>query len=147
VDGIYHMVPPDAVWTDPWSVTERLFLTVRDEVVARGSSFWIVTLTNGIQVTPERDTRKRFMDRMRIGNIDYPDERIAQCARAHGIPIITLVKTLRAYAENSGLFLHGFGDGRGSGHWNEDGHRVAGQEIANRLCREIPNSQEPAKVR
>ena len=41
----------------------------------------------------------------------------------------------RRLANETGVFFHGFpASGMGLGHWNEHGHRVAAQLIAQRLC-------------
>ena len=46
----------------------------------------------------------------------------------------TLAPELQAYADKNKVFLHGFGANIGNGHWNQLGHRVAGEMIAQKLC-------------
>jgi hypothetical protein len=42
---------------------------------------------------------------------------------------------LQAIAERERIFLHGFENTRlGSGHWNENGHRLAAELVAADLC-------------
>ncbi len=41
---------------------------------------------------------------------------------------------MQAYAEQNKVFLHGFGANIGNGHWNQLGHRLAGEWIAQKLC-------------
>jgi hypothetical protein len=45
-----------------------------------------------------------------------------------------LAPELQQYAEQHQAFLHGFGSDLGNGHWNSDGHRVAGELLAQKLC-------------
>jgi hypothetical protein len=51
-----------------------------------------------------------------------------------GFPVYNLAPDLQAYADRTQVFLHGFGAQRGNGHWNEDGHRVAGELLTEKLC-------------
>ena len=53
-----------------------------------------------------------------------------------GIPVITLAPDLQAFAQQNNVFLHGFGENIGNGHWNVAGNRVAGELIAKKLCEE-----------
>ena len=53
-----------------------------------------------------------------------------------------------AYAEDHHVFLHGFKNTKtGEGHWNEQGHRLAGELIAARLCAMITSGQAPAVMK
>ena len=48
-----------------------------------------------------------------------------------GFPVIGLAEPLRRYADAHGAYLHGFPNTQlGRGHWNETGHRLAGEHIA-----------------
>jgi hypothetical protein len=54
-----------------------------------------------------------------------------------GFSVLNLAPEFQAYAERHKVFLHGFEPNPGGGHWNKNGHRLAGKAIAARLCREI----------
>jgi len=41
---------------------------------------------------------------------------------------------LQDYADRNTAFLHGAGDTKGFGHWNELGHQLAGELIAQEVC-------------
>jgi lysophospholipase L1-like esterase len=60
----------------------------------------------------------------------------AFCA-ANGIPFLALSPDMLRFNESTGKPLHGFG-GRGHGHFNLDGHRVAADSIAGRLSTLLP---------
>jgi hypothetical protein len=42
---------------------------------------------------------------------------------------------MQKYAEDENVFLHGFKNTElGTGHWNENGHQLAGKLIAGKIC-------------
>lgn len=137
-DNMVYGEPRDAVWTDAWRVTEALILQMRDEVKSHGAKFLVVTLSNGIQVHPEPAAREAFMRRVGAQDLFYPDKRVAALCEHEGIADLQLAPSLQAYAEQHKVFLHGFGKEIGNGHWNELGHRVAGEMIAEKLCEKSP---------
>ena len=132
--------PTNKYWRDAWRVTEALLLQMSREVDERGKDFMVATLTIGIQVNPNKSERTRFMQRLGIASLDYPDRRIAAFTASHGIQTVTLLDDFRCHAEARGVFLHGFND-RGTGHWNANGHRLAGKLIARRICQSKSTEQ------
>jgi hypothetical protein len=129
-DAIYRE-PTDQVWREAWQGTEGLLDTMRDEVAAKGARFLIVTLSNGIQVDPDPTLRTQFIEHLGVKDLFYTDYRIKELGEREGIPVLTLAPAFQQYAEEHKLQLHGL---RGRGHWNEEGHRLAGQMIARELC-------------
>jgi len=133
-DNLIYLEPANAVWNDAWTVTEDLILEFRNEVKSHSAKFVVVTLSNGPQVLPNPEARERFKRRFGITDLFYPDDRIKLlCARAE-IPVIIPVPELQEFAQNNNIFLHGFGENLGNGHWNATGHRVAGELIAKKIC-------------
>ena len=62
-----------------------------------------------------------------MDNLFYPDFRIKALGERRGFAVLNLAPPFQAYAESHHVFLHGFSNTRmGSGHWNENGHRYAG---------------------
>lgn len=133
-DNLVYLEPADAVWNDAWRVTEGLILEMRDEVTTRGAKFVVVTLSNGPQVLPDPKLREGFKERFSITNLFYPDDRIKSLGAREGIPVVTLAPELQEFAQRNNVFLHGFGENIGNGHWNATGHRVAGELIAKKMC-------------
>lgn len=133
LDAVYR-APVDEVWQQAWRVTEGVLLMMRDEVRARGARLVVVILSNAIQVHPQRSVREAARNRYRVPDLFYPDRRIEALCMREGIPVLTLAPRLQKYAEEEGIYLHGFGPNPGDGHWNENGHRVAGSLIAEWLC-------------
>lgn len=132
--NMIYVEPADEVWREGWRVTEALLLKMRDEVRAGGASFMVVTLSNGIQVHPEPAARRSFVRRIGAEEIFYPDLRIKSLGEREGFEVFNLAPSLRSYAESNRAFLHGFGRELGNGHWNQLGHKVAGELLARKLC-------------
>lgn len=134
LDNLIYREPTEAVWKEAWRVTEGLITLMHDEVKSRGAKFLVVTLSNGIQVHPDPQGRRAFMQNVGATDLFYPDRRIEALCEREGINVLTLAPTLQAYAEQQKVFLHGFDENIGSGHWNALGHRVAGELIAQKIC-------------
>jgi lysophospholipase L1-like esterase len=133
-DNLIYRPPSDQVWQDAWRVTEALMLRMRDEVKSHGAQFVVVTLSNGIQVYPDSQARQAFAQRLGVPDLLYPDTRIKTLCTRENIPVLTLAPQLQLYADEHKVFLHGFGHDLGNGHWNQTGHHIAGELIAQWLC-------------
>jgi hypothetical protein len=135
LDYEIYRPPRDAVWEQAWRVSEALIRQMRDEVVARGARFWLVTLSNAIQVHPDRAERARAADALGVAELFYPETRLSAFAREAGIDALMLAPELRRVAEVEQACLHGFQNAEPcAGHWNALGHRAAGLRIARALC-------------
>jgi hypothetical protein len=126
--------PADDVWRDAWLVTEKLLAEMNAEVKNHGARFYVVTLSNGIQVSPDPAAREAFARRVGAADLFYAERRFKSLGEREGFLVYNLAPDLQAYADRSKVFLHGFGAQRGNGHWNEDGHRVAGELLTEKLC-------------
>jgi hypothetical protein len=133
-DNLVYVEPTNPSWNDAWRITEKLIVTMRDEVVSHGAKFAVVTLSNGPQVLPDASSRDAFKIRFGITDLFYPDNRIKSLGTREGFVVIELAPDLQQYAERNHTFLHGFGNNLGNGHWNETGHRVAGELLAKKIC-------------
>jgi hypothetical protein len=109
---------------------------MRDEVRKNGANFWVVTLSNAMQVYPDPSFRQAFMERVGVRTLFYPDLRIKTLGKREGFSVINLAQKFQLYADQHKIFLHGFQPIIGRGHWNTDGHRLAGDMIAQRLCQD-----------
>jgi hypothetical protein len=141
LDNAIYSEPIDPTWQEAWRITEGLLILMRDEVVEKGVSFWVVTLSNDIQVNPDPQTRQQFMKRLGIQDLFYADLRIKALGKKEGFPVLNLAQPLQTYAEKNRTCLHGFDNTTPcGGHWNIEGHRIAGKLIAQELCE---NLKEP----
>ena len=107
---------------------------MRDEVVKRGADFVVVVLTIGNQVNPDPGVRAGFAKTLGVKDLLYSDRRVERFCQNHGIPVLILAPRFQEYATRHHVFLHGFKDKLGEGHWNQHGHRLAGQTMAKWLC-------------
>jgi hypothetical protein len=129
--------PTTEVWKEAWRATEGVLLQMRDEVAQKGAHFVVVTLSNGVQVNPSVVNRSSFAKSLGISDLFYPDHRVEKFCQSHHIPILLLGPSFQEYATQHQVFLHGFGKTLGTGHWNQAGHRLAGQTIARWLCLQL----------
>jgi len=136
IENQIYIEPKDAVWLEAWRVTESLLAQMNKEVKEGGAKFFVVTMSNGIQVVPNREARNNFMKQLGVSNLFYPDLRVKALGEREGFPVYNLAPELEQYADKNQVFLHGFDD-KGNGHWNADGHRVAGGLITKKLCEVI----------
>ncbi|OLE53578.1 MAG: hypothetical protein AUG51_11970 [Acidobacteria bacterium 13_1_20CM_3_53_8] len=137
IDNLIYREPRDEVWNNAWRVTEGLIAEMNREVKARNAKFLVVTLSSGIQVFPEASGREAFLQKLGATDIFYPDNRIKALGDREGFAVLNLAPLLQTYADEQKVYLHGFGEQLGSGHWNQEGHRVAGEIIAQKICEGI----------
>jgi hypothetical protein len=139
IQNAVYLQPNDPNWNEAWKVTEGLIALMRDEARKRNTRFAVATLSHGIQVYPDADVRQNFMNRYGIVDLFYPDHQFEKVCEGLGVPAIILGPRLQEYAEQNKIFLHGFGSDLGNGHWNESGHKIAGELIARDLCAKVAN--------
>jgi hypothetical protein len=133
LDDDSYRYPINQDWTDAWLVTEKLIVQLRDEVKAKGAKFLVVTATKGVQVAPDASLRAEYMKKLGVTTLAYPDDRIRELGAREGFEVLILGPPFLEFAERNQVYLHGFGDTKGLGHWNDEGHKLAGELIAEKL--------------
>ncbi len=136
-DHQIYLEPTSDDWTKAWEVTEELIKEIHREVKAHGKRFVLATLSNPAQVVLNSEQRRVFLQQIGAQDLFYPDKRLKRLAEQSQISFIMLAPDLQEYAERHHTYLHGFGSQLGNGHWNPEGHRVAGQLIAQKLCDQL----------
>ncbi len=135
IDDAVFGEPTTRQWRDAWSVTERLFAQLNDDVRAAGTKLLVVPVSSGVQVHPDPEWRRRFQSSRKLGDIFYPERRIEAIAQRLRVESVVLGPQLQTIAERDKIHFHGFANTRmGSGHWNEAGHGAAAQIVATKLC-------------
>lgn len=138
VDDSIYLEPRDEVWRSAWTISERLVEQLKSEVDAAGARFVLMTLSTAIQVHPDPSVRAQHAKSIGAVDLDYPERRFDAFARSHGIDWISPVAPLRQAAESSGKCVHGSpGPWECQGHWNAEGHRIAGESLAAALCAQL----------
>ena len=139
--------PTTPDWNDAWKLTEGLILKIRDEVRAKGAKFLVVTGSMGVQVYPDAEARREYMNSLGVSNLFSPDYRIKALGERNGFRVLNLAPALADYATRNRVFLHGVGEGQGRGHWNVTGHRLAGELIAQELCSQAQADEIPVTIK
>ncbi|MEX2450808.1 MAG: SGNH/GDSL hydrolase family protein [Rhodospirillales bacterium] len=126
--------PTTPDWDTAWRITERLIGMAAHEIRQHPeTAFWIATLSAPAQVYPNPAVRAEIARSLGVPDLRKPDRRIAALAEKLGVPAVSLVHDLAAYAETHKTRLHG-NAGFAGGHWNAAGHRIAGERLATALC-------------
>jgi hypothetical protein len=134
LDAMVFREPRDPLRTEAWRVTEGLIAAMGNEVAGRGAAFLVVTIADGISVHPDPGVREAFRRGVGAESLFYPERRIEALCDRNGIPTLSLGPPFLEYAERNRIFLHGSGNNLGKGHWNREGHRLAGSLIARAVC-------------
>lgn len=118
---IYSEPEPDSLYDDAWQVTEKLVLTMKEYSELHEAEFMVVGITNGDRMYKQEITL----------NFDpfYPEKRMEEFSSQNGIYYLPLAYRFLEIHQEKGIFLHGFGDHLGRGHWNENGHQEAAKAI------------------
>lgn len=136
LDENVFLPPASAPWKDAWALTERLIVRIRDEAAGMGARFLLVSIPIGIQANPDPKAREQFARRLGASDLLYPENRLRALAGREKIDVLLLAPLFQAYVEKTRVYLHGFSNtALGSGHLNENGHRLAGELIAEHICR------------
>jgi hypothetical protein len=134
IDNMIYLEPADGNWQEAWRVTEGIIKEMRDEVSQRGAKFFLVTLSNAVQVYPDPAVRQRFIQHLGTSTVFYPNLRLQAFADREHINFFDLAQPMQTFADQRRVFLHGFGSDLGNGHWNAEGHKLAAELIANQIC-------------
>jgi len=127
--------PRDPLWDEAWRVTEGLISMTADYATRNGARFALVSVPYAIQAHPDRAQRERLQAKLGVKDLLYPDRRLAALAEKDGFDAVTLAEGMLRIAQQKDAPLYGFPNTQlGFGHWNETGHRVAAELIAQSLC-------------
>jgi len=136
--------PIDPEWERAWRITERIILEMAKEVDRQNARFLVVTLSEGDQVHPDPRLRERRCETLGVPDLFYPEQRIGEWAKRSGIEVYCLAPPMLEYVDSTGTFLHGFERNLGFGHWNEAGHTLAAELMADYLQTEPVPPSHPA---
>lgn len=122
-----YLPAPTPHWKEAWEITEKLVLMFAHEVERRGASFVLLTLSNAEQIHLELQRALEQKHGLPF-DFEYPDRRLQKLAEGLRISYLGLMPAFRDHHQRTGTYLHGFGSVI-EGHWNEEGHALAAQEI------------------
>ena len=102
---------------EAWEITKALLLQLQEEVGANGARLVVLVIPASAQVKPPEDDGHWYCDQ--------PNIELANFLADAGIPTLDLLGAFRAHRAGDGESLYFERDF----HLNEDGHRLAGQEL------------------
>lgn len=138
--------PISDVWREAWRVTDEQIELMNREVTAHGALFLVATLATGIQDDPNPQFRAKYMRMVHSDNLFYTDDHLRDLGRQYGFAVLNLPKPMQQYAETRQIYLHGFPNtGFGLGHWNDEGHRIAGALLGERIRQLLDDTDAPRK--
>ncbi len=142
-----YLPPATPEWQAAWKLTEGLLRLIRDECRTKQTPCAIITLTAGNQVSPQPEKKEALRRRLGVKDLYYPERRLSEFAKGEGIPLLALAPIMAEDAEKRKVFFHSHYNVPGTGHWNPEGHRVAGNLIAAWLAREMAPPARASELR
>ena len=122
---------------ESWAIGDGFFRMMKDDCDRHSAEFWIVTIEMEGEVSPNLADRYALERRLGVDSLLLSDQYIEELAHNNGIKVVTLAPSMGDYALSHHVALHGFfNTAFNDGHWNETGHQVAGEIIAQRLLRD-----------
>ncbi|YAI82104.1 MAG: SGNH/GDSL hydrolase family protein [cyanobacterium endosymbiont of Rhopalodia sterrenbergii] len=126
----------DKDWQKAWDITEELVKMIRQESQTIKAKFLAVTLSNPAQVYPDKSLRDKYFKQEGVVDQFSPDKRIKVLGEKEKFDVLNLAPEFQSYADKNNQFLHGFKNTvLGSGHWNQLGHKLAGELITDKVCK------------
>lgn len=129
-----QLPPASPQWEEAWKVTEGVLRLMKEECRKKSTPFAIVTLTRGIQVTPMKEEKEKFLEQLGAKDLYYPERRLAEFGKREGVPVFNLAYDMAEAAEKRKVYFHAHEGKPGVGHWNPEGNRMAGELIASWLA-------------
>lgn len=130
--------PKDANWQEAWSITENLLSLMNDEVKQKGAKLVVGLIGTPEQVHKEENLRIAYQQQHQITDLYYPNKRIKALADKAGFTIVDFTETFANYAKQNQECLHGFTPAANcGGHWNQIGHKIAGNMLSQQLCQDF----------
>lgn len=131
--GVYK-TPLDDPWLAAWRITEALLAELKREVEVDGAELRVVVIPAQPQVEPaawQHILQTYPAMQAHTWDLDQPNRMLADILRRQRTPYLDLLPIFRAW-DGPTLFFPI------DGHWNERGHRLAGQALFDWLQADIP---------
>ncbi|MBK8255832.1 MAG: SGNH/GDSL hydrolase family protein [Polyangiaceae bacterium] len=141
-DRLVFIPPTMPAMIRAWDVTEALIHQIYSEVKAKGKDFRMMIISSPQQVHPDIAEREAFMKELGITSLFYIEERLAKLAEKEGFPLLSTTQPLAEYAAKNNIAVHGFANALWwGGHWNEKGHKLAGEWLAADYCKRLSDAR------
>lgn len=128
--------PIDPRLREAWRINDDLLRMMRDDTVQHHAEFWLITTDATMQTDPDLQARAAFQRQHHLRTLFASEERLTELARAENMHAFFLAPPLAQYVQDHKALLHGFAKtGFAPGHWNQLGHQVVGDLIAQELLK------------
>ncbi len=122
-------------WEEAWAVTQAIIAQLNREVTANGGQLAVLLLPDRNQV--ESDTWQRQVQEFPAmqahqWDLDKPNRIMREFLTGQEIPTIEMLDEYVARAQETGRPFYYPKDG----HWNVEGHHLAGELLAEKLCQQ-----------
>ncbi len=134
LEELIYKTPETEQWKEAWIITEKIIELMKSNVHENNAELIIALVTNSIEVTPDETRREELKSKLSVTDLKYPQNRMQEIGKRIGIPVIALAPRFLDHALKNNICLHGF-EGKCEGHWNEKGHKLAGEIISEELCK------------
>ena len=139
--------PRDTAWEEAWTITDRILARMNAFAARNNARFVTMVVTHSTQLNPDSALRKQAQDALGVDDLFYMERRLGALAKREDFFLIPLAPELQKRADAEKINFHGFKNVRmGWGHWNEEGHRAAGEIIAAQICGQIPAASKLPEV-
>ena len=132
--GLYvnvFSIPDTPELTSAWDVTNALIQEMKKESEEHDSLFGVFSVSIAFQVDPDIEHQQERMLELGVTDSLYTDKLISRL----DVPFLALTTYLQEVSQHDQIYIHGFENTElGTGHWNELGHRIAGERISAFLC-------------
>ncbi|MBW3600927.1 MAG: SGNH/GDSL hydrolase family protein [Planctomycetes bacterium] len=136
IDEMCFVEPRQPSWIEAWEISERLLAKMHEECDDHDAEFLLATLSVPEQVDPDPAVRRSLERRLGVDDLFYCERRLEALGERLGFPVLNLAEPMQGYAEEHGVYLHGFSNTPpGQGHWNAAGHRLAARLAAPEVAR------------
>ncbi len=128
---------PPSQWERAWQLTEKLILTMKEEVEANNASFQVVLIPHPVQVHQDWwQARLALYPAMSETEWDltYPNTRLSHLCEDNYIPYLDLQPLLVDYVHDTQSYIYY----RSDGHFTPEGNHVVGEMIADWLRETLP---------
>ena len=111
---------------------------MREEVEEKGAKFGMAVIASPLQVHPDENKRKRKQEEFGVEDWFYVGNRLEKLGDRYRFPVWDLTEVFSSYSLENQVCLYGFEPAADcGGHWNAEGHRLAGEIITKNICIEL----------
>jgi hypothetical protein len=122
-------------WEEAWTITRAIITQLKREVEADGARLAVVLLPDRHQVEGDYlawALRTYPAMQSQVWDLDKPNCIMREFLAQEGIPVMEMLDEFRTRTDETGQPLYYPKDG----HWNVEGHHLAGELLAEKLCQQ-----------